>query len=113
MPNGNLTKCQGGVYHEGINLFSNIPPTIKTLNHDTQLCKPALRDYMLSYSIYCVDGLTSKENFHALCTPTCETSYPNCIMTCSKSFAPLGNFVYFLNTLEAILNKLHEYYTMW
>jgi hypothetical protein len=34
MPNMKLTKYQKGVYYTGIKLFNNLPPTIKSLNHD-------------------------------------------------------------------------------
>lgn len=39
MPNSNLTKYQKGVYH--MKLFNNTPPTIKSLNHDIKVFKPA------------------------------------------------------------------------
>jgi hypothetical protein len=32
--NTNLSKCQKGIYYSGIKLFDNLPPTIKSLNHD-------------------------------------------------------------------------------
>jgi hypothetical protein len=35
MPYANLIKYPG-VYCTGINLFNNIPPTIKSLNHDKE-----------------------------------------------------------------------------
>jgi hypothetical protein len=34
VPNTNLSKCQKRVYYSGIKLFNNLPPTIKSLNHD-------------------------------------------------------------------------------
>jgi hypothetical protein len=34
VPNTNLSKYQKRVYYSGIKLFSNLPPTIKSLNHD-------------------------------------------------------------------------------
>jgi hypothetical protein len=49
-PNANLTKYQGGVYHTDINLYSNTPPKIKSLNQNTQVFKPALGDYILTQS---------------------------------------------------------------
>jgi hypothetical protein len=37
VPNTNLSKYQKGVYCPGIKLFSNIPPNIKSLNHDLKI----------------------------------------------------------------------------
>jgi hypothetical protein len=34
LPNTNLSKYKKGVYYSGIKLFNNLPPTIKSLNHD-------------------------------------------------------------------------------
>jgi hypothetical protein len=34
VPNTNLSKCKKGIYYTGIKLFKNLPPTIKSLNHD-------------------------------------------------------------------------------
>jgi hypothetical protein len=34
VPNTNLSKYQKGVYYSGIKLFNNLPPSIKSLNHD-------------------------------------------------------------------------------
>jgi hypothetical protein len=62
MPNTNLTKYQNGVYYTGIKLFSNLPPTIKSLNHDIKVFKPALKDYLLTHSFFSVDDFTSVEN---------------------------------------------------
>jgi hypothetical protein len=61
MPNMNLTCYQKGVYYTGIKLFNNLPPTIKNLNHDIKVFKPALKDYILTHS-YSVDDFTSVEN---------------------------------------------------
>jgi hypothetical protein len=62
IPNTNLTKYQKGVYYTGIKLFNNLPPTIKSLNHDIKVLKPALKDYLLTHSSYSVDDFTSVEN---------------------------------------------------
>jgi hypothetical protein len=62
MPKTNLTKYQKGVYYTGIKLFNNLPPTIKSLNHDIKIFKLALKDYLLTHSIYPVDDFTSVEN---------------------------------------------------
>jgi hypothetical protein len=62
MPNTNLTKYQKGVYYTGIKLFSYLLPTIKSLNHDIKVFKPALKDYFLTHSFYSVDDFTSVEN---------------------------------------------------
>jgi hypothetical protein len=56
MPNANLTNYQKGVYHTGIKLFNHLPPTIKSLNYDIKVFKPALKDYLLSHSFYSVDN---------------------------------------------------------
>jgi hypothetical protein len=34
VPNTNFSKYKKGVYDSGIKLFHNLPPTIKSLNHD-------------------------------------------------------------------------------
>jgi hypothetical protein len=62
IPNANLTKYHGGVYYTGIKLFNNLPPTIKSLDHDIKVFKPALRDYLLTHSLYFVNDFTSTEN---------------------------------------------------
>jgi hypothetical protein len=49
-------------YYTGIKLFSNLPPTIKSLNHDIKIFKPALKDHLLTHSFYSVDDFTSVEN---------------------------------------------------
>jgi hypothetical protein len=60
MPNTDLTKYQKGVHYTGIKLFNNLPRTIKSLNHDIRVFKPALKNYLIhSYS---VDNFTSAEN---------------------------------------------------
>jgi hypothetical protein len=59
MSNGNYNKYQGGVHHTEINLFNNLQPTSTGLNHYTQEFKPALQDYVLTQSIYSVDGFIS------------------------------------------------------
>jgi hypothetical protein len=56
-------NTKGGVHIAGINLFSNLPATIKTLNHYTHVFMPALRDYILTQSIHYVDEFTSIEKF--------------------------------------------------
>jgi hypothetical protein len=62
MPNMKFTKYQKGVNYTGIKLFNNLPPTIKSLNHDIKVFKPALKDYLLTYSFYSVRDFTSVEN---------------------------------------------------
>jgi hypothetical protein len=42
VPNTNLSKYQKGVYYTRIKLFNNLPPTIKSLNHNIKKFKPAL-----------------------------------------------------------------------
>jgi hypothetical protein len=53
VPNTNLSKYKKDVYCSGIKLFNNLTPTIKSLNHDIKIFKPALKEYLLphSYSI--------------------------------------------------------------
>jgi hypothetical protein len=48
--NTNLSKYQKGVYYTGIKLFNNLPPTIKSRNHNIKKFKPALKEYLLSHS---------------------------------------------------------------
>jgi hypothetical protein len=62
MPYMNLTKYKKGVYYTGIKLFNSLPPTIKSLNHDIKVFKPALEDYILTHSFYSVDDFTSVKN---------------------------------------------------
>jgi hypothetical protein len=50
VPNTNLSKYQKGVYYSGIKLFNNLPPTIKSLNHDIKKFEPARKGYLLSHS---------------------------------------------------------------
>jgi hypothetical protein len=61
-PNANLTSYQKGAYYAGIKLFNNLPDSIKSLNHDIKVFKPALKDYLLSHS-YSVEEFTSIENY--------------------------------------------------
>jgi hypothetical protein len=51
-----------GVYCTGVKLFNNLPPTIKSLHNDTKVFKPALKDYLLTYSFYSIDDFTSVAN---------------------------------------------------
>jgi hypothetical protein len=44
MQNANLNIYKNGLYYIGINLFNNLPPTIKILNHDTKAFKLALKN---------------------------------------------------------------------
>jgi hypothetical protein len=60
--NMNLTKYRKGVYYTGIKLFNNLPSTIRSLNHDTRVFKPALIDYLLTHSFYSVHDFSSVEN---------------------------------------------------
>jgi hypothetical protein len=62
MPNTNLTKYQKGAYYTGIKLFNNLPPTIKSLNYDIKVFKPALKDYFFTHSFYSVEDFISAEN---------------------------------------------------
>jgi hypothetical protein len=48
-------------YYTGIKLFSNCPPTIKRLNYELMVFKPALKDYLLTHS-YSVNDFISAEN---------------------------------------------------
>jgi hypothetical protein len=61
VPNTNLSKYQKGVYYPGITLFNNLPPTIKSLNHDIKKFKPALKEYLLFHS-YSAEEFTSTKN---------------------------------------------------
>jgi hypothetical protein len=62
MPHTNLTKYQGGIYYTDIKLFSNLLPTIKSLNYDIKAFRSALKYYLLTHS-YSVDDLTSFEKY--------------------------------------------------
>jgi hypothetical protein len=50
MLNANLTTYQKGAYCAGMKLFIIFPSSIKSLNHDIKVFKPALKDYLLSQS---------------------------------------------------------------
>jgi hypothetical protein len=60
--NANLAKYLREVYYTGIKLFSNLPPTIESLNHNINVFKSALKDYLLTYP-YSVDDFTPNEIF--------------------------------------------------
>jgi hypothetical protein len=60
-PTANLTSYQIGAYYAGKKLFSTLPDSIKSLNHDINVFKPALK-YLLSHS-YSVEEFTSIENY--------------------------------------------------
>jgi hypothetical protein len=62
VPNTNLNKYQKEVYYSGIKLFNNLPPYIKSLNHNIKIFKPALKEYFLSHSFYSVEEFTLTKN---------------------------------------------------
>jgi hypothetical protein len=62
-PSANLTSYHKGAYYAGIKLFSSLPDSIKSLNHDIKLFQPALKDYLLSHSFYSVEEFTLIENY--------------------------------------------------
>jgi hypothetical protein len=62
-PSANLTSYQKGAYYAGIELFSSLPDSIKSLNHDIKLFNPALKDYLLSHSFFSMEEFTSTENY--------------------------------------------------
>jgi hypothetical protein len=66
VPNTNLSKYQKGVYYSGIKLFSNLPLTIKSLNHNIKKFKPALKEYLLSHSFYSIEECTLTKNAQLL-----------------------------------------------
>jgi hypothetical protein len=53
--NPNLAGYQKCTYYAQIKLSNTIPASIKSLNHNTKLFKPALKDYLLFYSFYSVE----------------------------------------------------------
>jgi hypothetical protein len=55
VPNSTLSKCQKGIFYSGIKLFNNLPPSIKCLNHDIEMFKPALKEYLLSHPFCSVE----------------------------------------------------------
>jgi hypothetical protein len=63
MPNATLISYQKGTYYAGTKLFNTLPSSIKSLNHDIKVFKPALKDCLLSLSFYCVEEFTSIENY--------------------------------------------------
>jgi hypothetical protein len=50
MSHANLITYQKGAYYAGIKLFNTFPASIKSLNHNIKVFKPALKDYLLSHS---------------------------------------------------------------
>jgi hypothetical protein len=58
----NLTSYQKGAYHAGIKLFNWFSDSIKSFNHDINVFKLALKDYLLSHS-YSVEESTLIENY--------------------------------------------------
>ena len=62
MPNFSLTDCLKGVYHTHFQLFSNLPSRNNRLNHGLKLFRPAVQEYLLSYSCDHVDEFTSTES---------------------------------------------------
>jgi hypothetical protein len=46
MSYANLTIYQKGTYYAGIKLCSTLPASIKSLNCDIKVFKPALKDYL-------------------------------------------------------------------
>jgi hypothetical protein len=54
-PCANLTSYQNGAYYAGFKLFNTLPDSIKSLNHDVKVFKPALKGYLLSHSFYSVE----------------------------------------------------------
>jgi hypothetical protein len=63
MPNANLITYQEGAYYAGIKLFSTLPASIKSLNHDMKVFEPAMKDYLLSHSFYSVEEFISIEYY--------------------------------------------------
>jgi hypothetical protein len=61
VPNTNLSKYQKGVYWSGMKLFSNLPPSIKSLNHGMKMFKVVLKEYLQSHS-YSVKEFTLTRN---------------------------------------------------
>jgi hypothetical protein len=49
------------VYCAGIKLFNTLPSSIKSLNNDMKVFKPALKENPLSHSSYSVEEFTSVE----------------------------------------------------
>jgi hypothetical protein len=66
VPNTNLSKYQKEVYYFGIKLFNNLPPTIKSMNHNIKKIKPALKEYRLSHSFYSIEEFTLTKNSQLL-----------------------------------------------
>jgi hypothetical protein len=66
VPNTNLSKYQKRFYYSGIKLFNNLPPTIKSLNHNIKKFKPALKEYLISHSFYSIEEFTLAINSHLL-----------------------------------------------
>jgi hypothetical protein len=63
-PSAKLISYQKGAYYAGIKLFSTLPDSIKSLNHDIRVFQPALKDHLFfSHCIYSVQEFTSVETY--------------------------------------------------
>jgi hypothetical protein len=65
MQNTNISKYQKGIYCTGIKLFNNLPPTIRSLNHDMKKFKPLLKESLLS-CFHSIEEFILTKNSHLL-----------------------------------------------
>jgi hypothetical protein len=54
-PIANLTGFQKSTYYSGINIFNNLPSSLKSLMNENATFKEALKRYLNTCSFYCVD----------------------------------------------------------
>jgi hypothetical protein len=59
MLNAKLTTYQKRSCYARVKLFNTLPSSIKSLNHDIIVFKPALNVYLLCHSLYSVEEFTS------------------------------------------------------
>jgi hypothetical protein len=56
-PIANLTCFQKSIYYSGINIFNNLPASLKSLMNEKAKFKIVLKQYLNAHSFYSVDQL--------------------------------------------------------
>jgi hypothetical protein len=93
-----LISYHKGFHNAGIKLLSTFPCIIRSLHHDMEVFKPALKDYLLTHSSYSVEEFTSTEN-SKYCKHLCKHS------SCKNS-------VFIFTMVLIIVLVSHLYYDM-
>ena len=64
-PSGPVQACNGialPLYSMGVNLYINLATPINILNYNIKVLRPLLKEYLVSYFVYCFDKFMSTEN---------------------------------------------------